>query len=287
MTESFEDDVRRKTQRLASRPYDEIAREIHAKRLAWLRSRSWPSSPTPRQAFDALFLDYLGLDPRELVVTGEGANAIHWQARNPCVTLAACETLGLRTAIVCRQISDKPTQGFLSYLDPRLRFVRDYAQLRPDSPFCAESIVRVDLDACMRVAIDEARLSIDEGNKGYGAVVMWGDTLLARAHDTATSEKDPIAHAEVNAVRQAVRALGQDDLCGALLVSTCEPCPMCSSLAVWANLSGVAFGASIADTARLGKRRIMVPVAEIAHCAPTWLEVIPGILGGECLELYA
>ena len=259
---------------------------MQAKREAWLRTRDWPGSLTPREAFEALFFDYLGLDPGQLTVTFQSPEAIGWHASNPCPTLAACEKLDLRTAIVCRQTSDKPTQSFLSYLDPRLRFVRDYAHLRPESRFCAESIVRVDLEACMRIAIDEARLSLAEGNKGYGAAVVRGDMLLARAHDTAQADKDPAAHAEVNAIRQAIGTLGEEDLCGALLVSTCEPCPMCSSLAVWANLSGVAYGASIVDTARLGRRRIMVTAEEIARRAPTWLEVIPGVLAEECLELY-
>ncbi len=286
MATSKEDDVRRETYRLVSRPLDEIARGMQAKRLAWLKARAWPGSPTPRQAFEALCFDYLGIDPGDLIVTHENADAIHWRSYNACATLTACQDLGLRTNEICRRVSHRPTQGFLSYLDPRLRFVRDYGCLRPDSPFCLEGIVRIDLEAFMRHAIDEARRSLDEGNKGYGAVVVRGDMLVARAHDTAGSDHDPVAHAEVNAIRQAVREQGESNLFDALLVSTCEPCPMCSSLAVWADLGGIAYGASIADTARLGKRRITVPVKEVARCAPTLLEVIPGILEEDCLALY-
>jgi tRNA(Arg) A34 adenosine deaminase TadA len=61
---------------------------------------------------------------------------------------------------------------------------------------------------------------------------------------------------------------------------------MCSSLAVWANLTTVVYGASIATTARLGKRRITVDVAEIAAHSPTLLEIIPGVLEEQCLDLY-
>jgi tRNA(Arg) A34 adenosine deaminase TadA len=117
-------------------------------------------------------------------------------------------------------------------------------------------------------------------------VIVRGRELLARAHDTAGTDNDPLAHAEVNAIRQAVRVGGQSDLCGALLLSTCEPCPMCSSLAVWANLTGVAYGASIAATARLGRQRIMIGVEEVAARSPSLLEVIPGILAEQCLDLY-
>jgi tRNA(Arg) A34 adenosine deaminase TadA len=283
---SFEEAAEHETQRLARRPFAEIERETQAGRLAWLRQRAWPGAVGPRRAFEALFLEYLGLDPGQLVVRSEGPDEIFWESRNPCPTLAACESLGLDTRVVCRQVSDKPVQGFLSFLDPRLRFVRDYDHLRPHRSFCAEGIVRIDLEALMAVAIEEARQSRAEGNRGYGAVVVRGRELLARAHDTAVTDDDPLAHAEVNAIRQATRAAGQSDLCGALLLSTCEPCPMCASLAVWANLTGVAYGASIAATARLGKKRIMVGVAEIAAGSPGLLEVIPGVLAERCLDLY-
>ncbi len=286
MPTSFKEAVERETERLGSRAFADTERETQAKRLAWLRRRTWLGEISPRRAFEALFFDYMGLDPAQLTVGREGPDEIFWEARNPCPTLAACQALGLDTRIVCRQISDKPAQGFLSCLDPRLRFVRDYGHLRPHASFCAEGIVRIDLEALMAVAIDEARQSRAEGNKGYGAVIVRGRELLARAHDTAGTDNDPLAHAEVNAIRQAVRVGGQSDLCGALLLSTCEPCPMCSSLAVWANLTGVAYGASIAATARLGRRRIMIGIAEVAARSPSLLEVIPGILAEQCLDLY-
>ncbi len=283
---SFHEAVERERQRLSRRPFAETERKTQAKRSAWLRQRSWPDVVSPRRAFEALFLDYLELDPAQLVVSREGPDEIFWEARNPCPTLAACESLGLDTRTVCRRVSDKPVQAFLSHLDVRLRFVRDYDHLRPHGPFCAEGIVRVDLEAPMAIAIEEARQSRAEGNKGYGAVIVRGKSLLAQAHDTAATDNDPLAHAEVNAIRQAVRVSGHGDLCGALLLATCEPCPMCSSLAVWANLTAVAYGASIEATARLGKTRIMVGVADIAAASPTMLEVIPGVLAERCLDLY-
>jgi tRNA(adenine34) deaminase len=283
---SFEEAVAAEKERLISRPFTDIERETQAKRVAWLKRHGWSGDISPRRAFEALFFDYMRLDPRQLVVREERPDGIFWESHNPCPTLAACESLGLDTRIVCSQISDKPVQGFLSLLDPRLRFVRDYGHLRPHKPYCAEAIVRIDLEALMSVAVEEARLSRTEGNKGYGAVVVRGRTMLARAHDTAGTEGDPSLHAEVNAIREAVRVSGRSDLCGAVLLSTCEPCPMCSSLAVWANLTTVVYGASIAATARLGKRRITVGVPEIAAHSPTLLEVIPGVLEEQCLGLY-
>ena len=87
----------------------------------------------------------------------------------------------------------------------------------------------------MRIAIEEAKNSRAEVNKGYGAVVVFQNTILGKAHDTVFTEKDPSLHAEVNAIRQAVDSFGDINLCGSILFSTCEPCPMCTSLA---NRSG-------------------------------------------------
>jgi len=103
----------------------------------------------------------------------------------------------------------------------------------------------------MRIAIQEARISKSEGNKGYGAVVVFEDQIVGQAHDTAITERDPSLHAEVNAIRQAVKTLGDTNLCGAILFSTCEPCPMCASLAVWANVTTIVYGVSIEETAQL------------------------------------
>jgi tRNA(Arg) A34 adenosine deaminase TadA len=61
---------------------------------------------------------------------------------------------------------------------------------------------------------------------------------------------------------------------------------MCASLAVWANISAIVFGASIEETAAAGKQRIQISAKEIVARSPVWLKAIPGVLGSECLELY-
>jgi tRNA(adenine34) deaminase len=138
----------------------------------------------------------------------------------------------------------------------------------------------------MRQAIEEAWLAKSEGNKGYGCLVLMGDRLLARAHDTGITRGDPSLHAEHTAVLQAVATWGSPDLTGALLVSTCEPCPMCAGLAVWAGITTIVFGSSIPDTAAMGRSRILVRAAEIAEKSPGVVEVIGGVLREECDALY-
>jgi tRNA(adenine34) deaminase len=183
-------------------------------------------------------------------------------------------------------VSERPVQTFLSRLDPRLRFVRDYSAIRPHAGYCREQIVRVDVEGLMREALQEALTAKAEGNKGYGAVVVMGDRVLARAHDSLAGTGDPSSHGEHVAILEAVNRWGSPDLSGALLVSTCEPCPMCMGLAVWAGVTTVIFGSSIADTAAMGRKRIMVEAAEIAERSPRVVEVIGGVLHEECDRLY-
>ena len=169
-------------------------------------------------------------------------------------------------------------QTFLSRLDPRLRFVRDYTTIRPHAAHCREQIVRVDVEGAMREAIAEARVAKAEGNKGYGAVVLMGDDILAKAHDTGITSGDPSLHAEHTAILEAIRRQGAPDLTGALLISTCEPCPMCTGLAVWSGVTTIMYGSSIADTAAMGRSRIQVSVKEIADRSPRVLDVVGGVL---------
>ncbi len=284
----LEASVARRLTALRERSLRDIDADTAARRLAWLEARAGlRAGPiSPRRLFELLFLEYMGLDPADLPVRSESGREITWSSRNPCPTLEACARAGLSTAVVCKGAFERSTQAFLSWFDPRWRFLRDYAELRPAAAGCSERIVRVDVEGAMRLALEQARLSRRAGNKGYGAVVVLGERVLSARHDTASSERDPSLHAELNAIRDAARVLGTADLSGCVVVSTCEPCPMCSSLAVWASLSAVFFGASIEATAALGKARIRVPAREIAERSPVRLEVVGGILEEDCLALY-
>lgn len=76
-------------------------------------------------------------------------------------------------------------------------------------------------------------------------------------------ELDPSAHAEVRAIRLATKRLKQISLAGYTLYTTCEPCPMCMSTALWAGLDRVVYGATIADANRHCKQ-ILIPATEVA-----------------------
>jgi tRNA(adenine34) deaminase len=289
MNAVFETKIEEQTARLRASSLAAIQVEVAQKRVDWMRQHHadlYGRSLTPRQAFGLFFFDYMGLDPADLPVVSESEREIVWRSQNPCPTLEACQALHLDTRQVCRSAYEKSTQAFLSQIDPQLRFLRSYTTIRPYAPYCLERIVRLDFEAAMAMAIEEAQLSRKEGNHGFGAVVLFGEQVIGKAHDTAVTLRDPSLHAEVNAIRLAAASRGDPDLSGAVLISTCEPCPMCSSLAVWSNLSALVFGASIEATAALGKARIRVNAHEIVDRSPVMLEVIGGVLAGTCLNLY-
>jgi tRNA(Arg) A34 adenosine deaminase TadA len=288
----FQEKVEAKIRLMESRPLREIEAELARKRAAWAAERlgapaavdAFPA--TPRGAAELFLYEFLGIPEAESPIVSESEREVVWRSSNACDTLEACRASGRDTREVCRALYEKPVQWLISRLDPQLRFLRSYDRIRPHQADCEERIVRADFDAYIRRAIEEARQSLAEGNKGYGAVVAFGDEVIAQAHDTAATEGDPSLHAEVNALRAAARRLGDRNLSGCLLLSSCEPCPMCASLAVWSNVTTVVFGASIADTAALGKARIEVPAQELVDRSPATIEVIGGWLQEECLALY-
>ena len=86
----------------------------------------------------------------------------------------------------------------------------------------------------------------------FGAVIACNGQIVAEGVNTVTATCDPTAHAEVNAIRAAAKALNRFSLAGCQLYSSCEPCPMCLSAAHWARIDGIFFGATAADAARAG-----------------------------------
>jgi tRNA(Arg) A34 adenosine deaminase TadA len=105
----------------------------------------------------------------------------------------------------------------------------------------------------LRRAIALATENVLSGAGGpFGAVIVRNGKIIAEAANTVTAANDPTAHAEVNAIRAAARALGTFSLAGSELYSSCEPCPMCLAAAYWARIGAIYYGASASDAARAG-----------------------------------
>jgi guanine deaminase len=86
----------------------------------------------------------------------------------------------------------------------------------------------------------------------FGATIVTADGQTFDGVNRVTADNDPTAHAEVTAIRTACRELGTFDLSGAVLYTSCEPCPMCLSSALWARVQRVVFAADRHDAASVG-----------------------------------
>lgn len=97
-----------------------------------------------------------------------------------------------------------------------------------------------------------ATANVADGGGPFGAVVRLPGGELVEGVNRVTATNDPTAHAEVAAIREACARSGSPELRGAVLYSSCEPCPMCLSAALWARLDLVVFAAGRGDAARAG-----------------------------------
>lgn len=92
---------------------------------------------------------------------------------------------------------------------------------------------------------------IDKTGGPFGAVVVRNGEILSASGNSVLRDSDPTAHAEVNAIRAACKKAGSPHIDGAVMFSSCEPCPMCYSTAFWARLDKIYYAASWDDYADL------------------------------------
>lgn len=126
--------------------------------------------------------------------------------------------------------------------------------LPTDSP--AASLQDLGQDALdrhwMSLALREAERGRDAGEVPVGALLVLDGRLLARAHNAPIGERDPTAHAEIRALRQAARAVGNYRLPGTTLYVTLEPCPMCVGAMVHARIARLVYAAPDPRTGAAG-----------------------------------
>jgi guanine deaminase len=105
----------------------------------------------------------------------------------------------------------------------------------------------------LRRAIGLATENVTQSKGGpFGAVIVRDGRIVGEGANTVTTTNDPTAHAEVNAIRAAAKALNTFELSGCDLYTSCEPCPMCLAAAYWARVDAIYYGAGARDAARAG-----------------------------------
>jgi len=139
-----------------------------------------------------------------------------------------------------------------------------------------------DLYYLMTQAIIEAQRAFSEGEVPVGAVVAGPDgRILASAHNQPIALKDPTAHAEILALRQAGIAMGNYRLNECILVVTIEPCLMCMGAAIHARIARLVFGAFDAKGGAAGSLYDLSRDDRLNHRP----EVVSGIMEEACQDL--
>ena len=130
----------------------------------------------------------------------------------------------------------------------------------------------------MEAALEEAKIAFDLGEVPVGAVVVRGGEIIARAHNMTETIKDPTAHAEVLAIREAARALGGWRLIGCDLYVTMEPCSMCAGAIVWSRVERLFYGARDPKAGAVGSLFDIPGDSRLNHNP----EVVGGVMEEEC-----
>ena len=105
----------------------------------------------------------------------------------------------------------------------------------------------------MQKAIELSIENVRSGRGGpFAALVVKDGVVIAQGTNCVTSTNDPTAHAEIVAIREACRALGDFQLSGCEIYTTCEPCPMCLGAIYWARPAKVFFATTSKDAAAYG-----------------------------------
>jgi guanine deaminase len=138
----------------------------------------------------------------------------------------------------------------------------------------------------MRRAISLALENVRSGGGPFGAVIVRDGRIVAESVNRVTANNDPTAHAEVAVIREACRALGDFQLAGCDLYTTCEPCPMCFGAIYWARLSRVFYGGSAGDAAAAGFDDSFI-YEEIKHAPESRRIAMTQLLRDESLAIFS
>lgn len=127
-------------------------------------------------------------------------------------------------------------------------------------------------------ALKEAQKAIEKDEVPVGAVVVYKDKIIARAHNQVEMLKDPTAHAEMIAITQAANFLNNKWLFDCSIYVTIEPCSMCAGALVLARIKKIVFGASDIKTGACGTLINIAKNKKLNHR----IEIKKGILAEEC-----
>ena len=138
----------------------------------------------------------------------------------------------------------------------------------------------------MQKAKEMAKMGMEANEGGpFGAVILDKQgNLLATGHNQVLKSNDPTAHAEIMAIRNACQRLHTYNLSDCILYTSCEPCPMCLSAIIWANIKEVYYACTREDAAKIGFRDDLI--YEYLKGSQTDLLKLHEVDREACLEVF-
>ena len=124
------------------------------------------------------------------------------------------------------------------------------------------------------------------GASPIGCVLVLDGQVVAEGHNEVGMRHDPTAHAEVVAIRRACVSLGRDELRGATLYSTLQPCGMCTMASIWTRVTRIVYAAGREDVHRMYFEDQHLDTMNFIHDTYRDVEVIAGVLRDEVTPLY-
>ena len=134
----------------------------------------------------------------------------------------------------------------------------------------------------MRLAIQEARLALKEGNRPIGCVLVLNNKVVSKGHNKIYSSHNRLAHAEIIALETAKDTLFEN-MGKATLYTTYEPCPMCLGACIICRLKKVVFGVDLDDS---GATHLKDAFPLSFSQTEFQTEFVGGILQDECEQVY-
>jgi tRNA(Arg) A34 adenosine deaminase TadA len=138
-----------------------------------------------------------------------------------------------------------------------------------------------DDERLMRLAIEEARKALASGEVPIGAVLARDGEPIAMGFNQPIQAKDPTAHAEIVALREAAQHFGNYRLANSVMYSTIEPCAMCAGALIQARVSTLVYGARDEKAGAVDSHFHICDASQLNHR----VEVISGVLEVECRAL--
>lgn len=151
----------------------------------------------------------------------------------------------------------------------------------------------------MRLAFEQARQAVEEGNEPFGAVLVKDGEVVATGQNKINTESDPTYHAETGLIRDYCHSTGITDLSEYTLYTSCEPCVMCAGCMIWSKLGRMVYSISIEQLFEIiskvdseafsqeSDRSSDLASAEVFKHSRNKINVISGVLKEEGLKLYS